>query len=917
MKFNLGNWKSFLYMLSIVIGLGAIAIAAMDMMMIPDIIPEPNTEAQLGFIVLLTGLILTSPVVVARRYSTVWLELLALEPRSLAKFLSIAFQLGLLVLVIRQYELENKAFTRYIMPLTFGGFVIHHFLPLRYRLPFFLLLSVMAIIMVLGIANGTWLIALGLVLIGICHLPTSFLVRVLVLVGAGALLVVLRARPDWLTLPWSIAIWPILGSMFMFRLIFYMYRLRHQKEPTNVWRTLSYFFLLPNVVFPLFPVVDFNSFRRNYYDKDRYQIYQKGIDWIFRGAVHLILYRFVSYYLIIAPEEVVNVSDLVRYVIANFALYLRVSGQFHIIVGILHLFGFNLPETHHLYYLSSSFTDFWRRINIYWKDFMLHVFYYPAHFRLRKWGTTSSLVFATILVFILTWFLHAYQWFWLRGTFLLVKNDVLFWVILAIFVIVNSLYEMKYGRKRSLGKRSLSWRDITALAFRTMAVFTIIAILWSFWSSDSLGEWLILWSTVGANLGDTASLIEAFLMIAAVFLAIFVATYLYKSDGGQITQKGTTPSTFFRSAVVSILMIGAVFLVGNQGVYSRFGDQTYAFIDDLTQERLNAQDARLLERGYYEDLTGVSRFNSELWELYSQIPADWVNLIEAKAAVLTNDFFYMELLPSHKLNNFKGAPFSTNRWGMRDKDYEKSPSDDTYRIALLGASRTMGSGVADDQTFEWLLEDRLNRENQGQRYSTYEILNFAVGGYSALQNLMVLENKALAFEPDAVFYMGHIGESDRALRYLAERIRAGVDIPYSYLEEIAQKADINQDTPATIAERQLRPFEAEMLSWTYRQIVETAQKRNIPAIWIYLPNINANEAEDNSELVGMAEEAGFTVMDLSGVFQNEDSSTLSIAEWDLHHPNARGHQLIADRLYEELLREEGFILPGVTEAETP
>jgi len=100
-----------------------------------------------------------------------------------------------------------------------------------------------------------------------------------------------------------------------------------------------------------------------------------------------------------------------RWALTGFLLYLRVSGQFHLIVGTLHLFGFHLPETHRRYLLASSFTDFWRRINIYWKDFMLKVFFYPVHFRLRRWGATKALVVSTLLVFAATWFFHAYQWF--------------------------------------------------------------------------------------------------------------------------------------------------------------------------------------------------------------------------------------------------------------------------------------------------------------------------------------------------------------------------------------------------------------------------------------------------------------------------------------------------------------------------
>ena len=174
--------------------------------------------------------------------------------------------------------------------------------------------------------------------------------------------------------------------MFMFRLIIYMYDLKHGKATPTLASTLSYFFLLPNVFFPFFPVVDYSTFRRTYYNDDQHRIYQTGVQWILRGVIHLILYRYINYYVMIAPGDVSNTLELVRYLISNFALYLRISGQFHLIIGILHLFGFNLPETHHLYFLASSFTDLWRRINIYWKDFMIKVFYYPTYFRIRQWG---------------------------------------------------------------------------------------------------------------------------------------------------------------------------------------------------------------------------------------------------------------------------------------------------------------------------------------------------------------------------------------------------------------------------------------------------------------------------------------------------------------------------------------------------
>ena len=172
----------------------------------------------------------------------------------------------------------------------------------------------------------------------------------------------------------------------------------------SISHSLSYFFLLPNVVFPFFPVVDYNTFCRTYYDEERFQIYQRGVEWLFRGITHLVLYRFVYYYTVISPQEIVSLGDLLQFLVTNFLLYLRISGQFHVIVGMLHLFGFNLPETNHLYYLASSFSDVWRRINIYWKEFMQKIFFYPAYFKLRKFGNETALVLSTFIVFFVTWF---------------------------------------------------------------------------------------------------------------------------------------------------------------------------------------------------------------------------------------------------------------------------------------------------------------------------------------------------------------------------------------------------------------------------------------------------------------------------------------------------------------------------------
>ena len=825
------------------------------------------------------------------------LNLYSLDKLQISKFLSIAVQLGLLVLVIRMFHLENQALYENFILLTFYGFLIHYFLPSHYRLPFFLLLSLVAIAGILGFTNGLWLIGIGLGLVGICHLPVSYNTRVVLLLIAGTLLIAIRA--GWIQTSRLDVVWPILASMFMFRLIIYMYDLKHGKASPTLPSTLSYFFLLPNVVFPFFPVVDYSTFRRTYYNDEQHKIYQTGIDWILRGVIQLILYRFINYYILIAPEDVSNTFELVRFLVSNFALYLRISGQFHLIIGILHLFGFNLPETHHLYFLASSFTDLWRRINIYWKDFMMKVFYYPTFFRIRQWGTNSSLIFSTAFVFFLTWFFHAYQWFWLRGTFLFTVPDIIFWFILACLVVTNTLYEAKRGRKRTLGQHSMTGRDVTALSLRTAGTFSVMALLWSLWSSDSIADWIGLLSVVEPTLESVGILLLSFLAITAVLgLVIWL---------GSRAKTGTKTPDFFRSAAMSGGTLLLLFCIGAPVVYGQFGGKAQELIGDLTVNRLSDREAAMLQKGYYEDLIGVNRFNSQLWEIYSKRPSNWVAIRDTAAVQSTNDNLILELTPSTTID-FNGTRLSTNRWGMRDRDYEQIPTVNTYRIALTGPSFVMGLGVNDGEDFEWLLEDRLNREHAGERYDGYEILNFAVPGYSALQELMQMEQKGFSFQPNALFFMAHQREEEAAVLYLADRISVGADLPYADINELIQRAGIKPGMTKTEAERLLKPFGTEILSLTYRHVVDEAHNHKVLPVWIFMPTLE--DPLEQSEIVhlsGVAEQAGFIVLNLADAYQNQDPESLVVAYWD-KHPNAKGHQLIADYLYQEL-RERSADIP--------
>jgi hypothetical protein len=836
-----------------------------------------------------------------------WPKVLTIDTEKTGKFLAIAVQLGLIVLLIRLFQLENQAFYHNLILLTFFGFLAHYFLPFQYRLAFFFLLSITAIFGILGFQNGAWLVGIGLGLILIAHLPLPFRVRVALLVGIGIVLALMRG--NWMPSIVPTVIWPILGSVFMFRLIIYMYDLSHSKEPVNLPRTFSYFFLLPNVVFPFFPLVDFNTFKRTYYDEDRYRIYQSGIGWMLVGVIHLILYRFVNYYLMIAPDAVDSFASLVRFAVSNFLLYLKISGQFHLIIGILHLFGFHLPRTNNHYFLAAGFVDLWRRVNIYWKEFMLKVFYYPIYFRMKKMDGTTRLILATALVMFLTWLLHAYQWFWLRGTLFFVLPDIVFWSILGTLVVVDVVIESR-RKKRSSGIHTWNYREFISLSVSIALTFATISILWSMWSSNSIPEWWSLWSILGGSLQTMALYLLLFAGIG--LLSGTVIWFGFRIGIGVPKKEKETP--FFRSAFLSGGVLLFVILLGTPGVYTRLPGKANTLLSDLSTPRLSQRDALQLQKGYYEDLTGVDRFNSDLWEIYSKRPTEWPLIQETEAARMTGDFRILELLPLKKID-FHGGEFTTNRWGMRDMDYEQLPAPDTYRIALVGPSFVMGSGISDRDVFEAILERHLNERNDGKRYSKYEILNFAVAGYSSLQELWIFDDKAVSFKPKAVIFVSHQIEEEVTVRNLALSLATGVEIPYDDLLEIARKAGVQEGMPQSEVERLLKPYGAEILAWTYQRFVQVAREHDIIPVWLYLPTLEFPVIEEEKlRVANMAEQAGFTILDLSRVYDNQEIGSIIVAEWDLH-PNAKGNQLIASRLYEALLEKEEVLQLGLPVAE--
>ena len=212
----------------------------------------------------------------------------------------------------------------------------------------------------------------------------------------------------------------------------------------------------------------------------------------------------------------------------------------------------------------------------------------------------------------------------------------------------------------------------------------------------------------------------------------------------------------------------------------------------------------------------------------------------------------------------------------------------------------MGHGVANNEIFEALLEDRLNDGAPDAGNARYEILNFAAEGYSPPQQLAVLD-RAFEFEPDTVFFVAHSADVAWSVRHLAKLYLQDIEIPYPFLQRVVDKGKLDKTMTPEEAERALKPYARATMEWVYGRIVERCRERGVRPVWIFLPKVKDYRNRSVAVYVEeAAERAGFDVLSLTGVYAGKSNRSLQVSRNDLH-PNALAHGLIADRLFELLL----------------
>ena len=301
-----------------------------------------------------------------------------------------------------------------------------------------------------------------------------------------------------------------------------------------------------------------------------------------------------------------------------------------------------------------------------------------------------------------------------------------------------------------------------------------------------------------------------------------------------------------------------------------------------------------------------------------------------------------------------GTYVEINSHGFRDEDYALEKGEH-LRICVIGDSITFGNHLKLEETYAEVLEKLLRERALAPEV---QVLNLGVGGYDTMQEVAMLEHTGIAFDPELVvvgFCVNDLGivsvtmehswsERDRSnplyLSRIAQAVRAFSDERTRRREAAdwnddavyarafaGQMAGIEDDAdlqellktlhlalrtereagtePSALA-RRIPPRwfvskpRLERFAFALDRLQALSQQHGFRTAMVVVPYLDPVPAfEHVYDIVRhMAERRGIEVLEVKERFDELGLVELRIDADDPVHPDARGHEVLAERLFE-------------------
>ncbi|WP_160130677.1 SGNH/GDSL hydrolase family protein [Kordia antarctica] len=264
-----------------------------------------------------------------------------------------------------------------------------------------------------------------------------------------------------------------------------------------------------------------------------------------------------------------------------------------------------------------------------------------------------------------------------------------------------------------------------------------------------------------------------------------------------------------------------------------------------------------------------------------------------------SDELTYELLPNLD-TKYKLADFHTNAEGFRGRYDEVYLSD--KKIAVLGDSFTMGTGVHEEEMYVPQTENMLNKS---ATEFNYKVFNYGVSGYALTNYITILERNALKHNPDLVV-IGFCASNDH--------YRIGTDFSMddftikprknvfwdSYLKKLLSiKLKSQKQKPIV--------YEAEHVQYMDEQFQifqDILTKNNSKGLVFYMDLVY--DSVRVQQIQALAKKNNLLFLDVSEFFQDKNLFNYIVNELD-PHPNGKANQIFAEKLSSYILANRNDI----------